>query len=165
MRWLFELIRKLFDKEEKKKPDEPTGQVDELPVPLAEVKWLYGDVSGWARTAHLSDVRIGNGSITLYYDKATVWPAHDFGDMVLNANPWVFALRDGKWCAATWEWLREGQITKGSAAVAGDHIKRREFNGWKPKSGEQLGFMVSGLIRGAERNVSERSNIIMVTWP
>jgi hypothetical protein len=129
---------------------------------LGNVHWLHANVSGWAQTASLSGVNISGGSITLNYNKSKVWPA--VGG--LNANPWIFVNLDGKWYGATWEWLRHGQTTKSAASVRGDHIKKAPLNNFKPVSGETYGFMVSGLARDkGTRNVSERSNVVMVRWP
>ena len=47
----------------------------------------------------------------------------------------------------------------------GDHIKVAPLNRWRPRSGERFGIMVSGLARSTQRNVQERSNVSMVTWP
>jgi hypothetical protein len=47
----------------------------------------------------------------------------------------------------------------------GDHIKVPPLNRWRPRSGERFGIMVSGLARSTQRNVQERSNVSMVTWP
>ncbi len=129
---------------------------------LGNVHWLHANVSGWAQTASLGGVNISGGSITLNYNKSRVWPAVNG----LNANPWIFVNRGGKWYGATWEWLRYGQTTKSVAAVRGDHIKKAPLNNFKPVSGETYGFMVSGLARDkSTRNVSERSNVVMVRWP
>ena len=127
--------------------------------------WLHPDVSNWDKSANLNDVRVSGNTIHMPYSHARIWRGYDFGDMVLNANPWVIANINGTWYAATWEWLRFGQQSKSSSAVEGGHIKRREFNGWRPSSGEKLGFFISGLIRGNERNVSERTNIVWINWP
>ncbi|MDD5705135.1 MAG: hypothetical protein PHR35_04360 [Kiritimatiellae bacterium] len=132
------------------------------PINLGSVRWLHHNVSGWAQTANLSSVRISGGSITLNYNKARVWP--EVGGV--NANPWIFVNLDGTWYAATWEWLRFGQTTKAVTSVRGDHIKKAPLNNFTPVSGETYGFMVSGLARDkSTRNVSERSNIVMVRWP
>jgi hypothetical protein len=76
--------------------------------------------------------------------------------------------RDGKWYAATFEWLRPGQTSKPVGVLdgsKGDHIKRSPLSNWRPRKGERFGIMVSGLARGGARNVSERTNVQMVTWP
>ena len=47
----------------------------------------------------------------------------------------------------------------------GDHIKVSPLSSWRPKKGERIGIMVSGLARTQMRSVRERSNVYMVTWP
>ena len=142
--------------------DRNTSDQDSFPE---GVIFLHPDVSNWEQAATLHSVNIDNRTISMPYTHSRIWPGYDFDNMTLNANPWVIAKRNGKWYAATWEWLRFGQEAKASSAVEGGHIKRREFDGWRPQSGEKLGFFVSGLVRGRERNVSERTNIVWVNWP
>ncbi|NLG33962.1 MAG: hypothetical protein GX548_01270 [Lentisphaerae bacterium] len=98
------------------------------------------------------------------YSKSKVWPAVDG----LNANPWVIVNLDGQWYAATFEYFRFGQTSKPAGVLdgsKGDHIQVSPLNKWRPRSGERFGLMVSGLARASGRNVRERSNIVMVTWP
>lgn len=126
------------------------------------VKFLHSDVSGWPVTASLS-ASVG-GTINMPYSKARVWPAVDG----VNANPWVFVNMNGQWYAATFEWFRFGQTSKPKGVLdgsLGDHIKVPPLNRWRPRSGERIGLMVSGLARTKTRNVQERSNVVMVTWP
>lgn len=133
-----------------------------IPAEIAgPIHWLHADVSGWAQTAALH-ASVGGGSINLSYDKAKVWPAVDGA----NANPWVIVNLNGQWYAGTFEWLRYGQTAKPMAVLSGGgHIKVPPLSSWRPRSGERIGLMVSGLARDSTRNVKERSNIVMVTWP
>ena len=127
------------------------------------VKFLHTDVSSWPVTASLH-ASVGGGTINMPYSKAKVWPAVDG----VNANPWVFVNMNGQWYAATFEWFRAGQTSKPVGVLdgsKGDHIKVSPLNGWRPRSGERIGLMVSGLARTKMRNVQERSNVSMVTWP
>ena len=127
------------------------------------VKFLHTDVSNWPVTASLH-ASVGGGTINMPYSKAKVWPAVDG----VNANPWVFVNMNGQWYAATFEWFRAGQTSKPVGVLdgsMGDHIKVSPLNGWRPRSGERIGLMVSGLARTKMRNVQERSNVSMVTWP
>jgi hypothetical protein len=134
---------------------------DDLP---AGITWLHPNVSNWTVTTTLNASVTGN-RITLDYDKAGVWPGRDEAGTNVNANPWVIAEIDGKWYAGTWEWMRTGQTVKNNV-VRGDHVKRAPMSGdWKPQSGQRYGLMVSGLIRGQTRNVSERSKVVWVEWP
>ena len=120
----------------------------------------------WKQTAKMT-ASIGGGLISFPYDKAKVWPAADG----VNANPWVIVKwTDGKWYAATFEWLRSGQTSKpmwvlDKSTGKGDHIKKSPLNKWTPKSGERFYVMVSGLARSSVRNVQERSNPVQVVWP
>ena len=126
------------------------------------VKFLHTDVSSWPVTASLN-ASVG-GTINMPYSKAKVWPSVDG----VNANPWVFVNLNGQWYAATFEWLRQGQTSKPKGVLdgsMGDHIKVPPLNRWRPRSGERIGLMVSGLARTKMRNVQERSNVSMVTWP
>jgi len=132
------------------------------------IKWLnpVGDISGWAQTATLQ-AHVGGGSINMHYDKSRVWPARDG----VNATPWAIVNVNGQWYAATFEYLRVGQMAKPMGVLSqtggmGDHFKVPPLSSWRPRSGERFGLMVSGLARGTSlRNVQERSNICMVTWP
>ena len=127
------------------------------------IKWLGMDVSGWAQTASLN-ASVGGGTINMPYNKARVWPTVDG----VNANCWAIANIGGQWYAATFEYLRPGQTSKPVGVLdgsKGDHFKVSPMSSWRPRSGERFGLMVSGLARGGLRNVKERSNISMVTWP
>ena len=136
------------------------GGVSEIKGPIT---WLHADVSNWPVTSSLN-ASVGGGAISMNYDKARVWPQRDG----VNANCWVIVNLNGQWYAATFEYLRPGQTSKPVGVLngaMGDHIKVSPLNKWRPSSGERFGIMVSGLARSQLRNVQERSNIVMVTWP
>lgn len=127
------------------------------------ITWLHTDVSSWPVTTKL-DARIAGGFINFGFDKTRVWPA--VGGV--NANTWVFVKLNGQWYAATFEYLRFGVTSRPVGVLdgtLGDHIKQSPLDTWRPRSGERIGLMVSGLARAQARNVSERSNIVMATWP
>ena len=145
--------------------EEEPADGNAVPPDLSGVRWLHTDVSGWSETVSLRSVRVSGGTITLDYDKAKSWPGRDHAGAYVNANPWIFVHRDGTWYAGTWEWLRHGQTSKSVRSVNGDHIKKSPLNSFSPRSGERYGFMVSGLARDRARNVRERTNVVMVTWP
>lgn len=139
------------------------------PFDLEQVQWLHPNISQWNETTALS-VSFANNLICLDYDKKDEWPLVEiFGSTDVVANAWVFAQQEGQWYGMTFEWLRPGQTCKAMSAVEGGHIKVAPFDEasqWAPALCEELYFMVSGLIRSpAYRNVSERSNIVRVTWP
>ncbi len=149
----------------------PPAAGDSTSFDLSQVKWLHHDVSGWPVTTALDASVSKSGVVTLQYDKAKSWQAVDG----VNANPWVIAKwTDGKWYAATWEWLRQGQTSKDMGGKSwGDHIKVAPLSKWEPKSGETVYMLVSGLarsgtraegIRADPRNVSERSAPVKVVF-
>ncbi len=127
------------------------------------IQWLHTDVSGWAVTASLS-ASVSGSTISMPYSKAKVW--HAVGG--LNANPWAIVKVNGQWYAGTFEYFRYGQTSKPVGVLngkLGDHFKVSPLNRWRPSSGERFGIMISGLARASSRNVKERSNVSMVTWP
>ena len=132
------------------------------PAELIDVRWLHSDVRSWAVTTVL-DPSVRGGKIGLSYDKAKTWPERNG----VNANPWVIVKwTDGKWYAATWEWLRFGQTSKDMGGKSwGGHIKRNPLSAWEPSSGETVYFMVSGLARDKTRNAQERSGPVKIVWP
>lgn len=144
--------------------DEPSDG-NSVPSNLSGVHWLHADVSGWKETGNLRSVKVSGGMIALNYDKSRSWPGKNHAGAFVNANPWIFVYRDGTWYAGTWEWLRHGQTSKSVRSVNGDHIKKSPLNSFSPRSGERYGFMVSGLARDKARNVQERTNVVMYTWP
>ena len=133
---------------------EELGQTFHVTIGLDHCLSIYSNESWDAFMDKLRD---------LPYSKAKVWPASGG----VNANCWVFARwSDGQWYAATFEYLRSGQTAKPMSVLSGGgHIKVSPLSGWRPKSGERIGLMVSGLARTTMRNVKERSNVVMVTWP
>ncbi len=159
------------DKTGDDKNDSDTHDPVQPPFDLSKVTWLHTDVSGWPVTSNLK-VSTANGVIHLDFDKTNSWPGveinHTSGTrkIQVNANPWVFVCRDGKWYGATWEWLAVGNTRKNMTSVAGDHIKQPPLQNWRPRSGEAVYFMVSSLARfGNIRNVQERTPPVRFVWP
>jgi len=138
-------------------------------IDLSQVVWLDEDVSEWEETSVLSSVSISGNYISMPFDKTNTWPTEVLNSTEndVNANPWVFIYQDNKWYASTWEWFRKGSYTKESSCVDGNHMKKESVFSlsWKPTSGVSYGFMVSALARLDNRTVSERSNVVMFTWP
>lgn len=143
--------------ENKTEPEFPAGMT-----------WLHYNVSAWPVTTKLT-ASVGGGVVNLPFDKTSVWPVKP-ADGPVNANVWAIVQINGQWYAATWEWLKPNVAWKPSACLTktqgkGDHFKVPPLNKWAPKSGERVGFMVSGLARSNARNVQERSNVSWVVWP
>jgi hypothetical protein len=131
-------------------------------IDLNTVTWLHTNVSRWAQTSQITSTSIGNPPICIGHTKAGKWPVKDR----LEGNPWVFVNLNGRWYAATYEWLAPGQTCKGiHAGNIGSHIGVPPLNSWRPRSGEVIGLMVSARARSGGDTVHERSNIVMVRWP
>ena len=138
---------------------------------LNKVTWLHTKVAKWPQTSALK-VTLKGGSICLSFKQSRSWPSisilHTSGKyrIKVNANPWVFVKRGGKWYGGTWEWFVPGKVCKNKSAVAGDHIKVAPLTSWRPRSGETLYFMVSALARsGKKNNFAARTNVVKVVWP
>jgi len=136
-------------------------------INISEVaSWSHTDVSDWTTTKTLNSISYTASTINLSYTDTSDWASKTQEGVSVNANAWVFVNLDGVWHAGCWEFLRPNQSSKDINAVNGPtNIKNGTLASWKPKSGESYGFMISGLCRNGLTNVSERSNIIMSTWP
>ena len=133
-----------------------------VPFSLSDVTWLHTNVSNWAVTSTVTGVSIGDPPVCISHTKSGRWPVKNG----VEGNPWVFANINGRWYAATYEWLRPGQTCKGvSARDIGAHTKQSPMTSWRPRSGELVGFMVSAHARFGRESVAERSNVVMVRWP
>ena len=145
--------------------DERGGAADQLD--LSQVTWLHTNVRGWAKTSTITNTSIGDPPICIDHTKRGDWPRVSAGGTTVEGNPWVFAKVDGRWYAATYEWLRPGQECKGiSASNIGAHIKVSPLSRWTPQSGETIGLMVSTPARvGPQGPRHERSNVVRVRWP
>jgi len=142
---------------------DPTG--GDIP-PLNQLTWLHTDISGWAQTSTIEKVLVQSSQICINHSKAGQWPVFVNGGVEAEGNPWVVAQVGGTWYAATYEWLRPGQICKGiTAANIGPHIKKSPLNTWVPQAGELVGFMVSTRARDGVSSGDERSNLVSITWP
>jgi len=134
---------------------------------LSQVTWLHTNASGWPKTSTITSASIWNPPICIDHTKRGSWLHVSAGGTTVEGNPWVSAKVNGTWYGATYDWLRPGQECKGiSASNIGAHIKISPLKGWTPKSGEQIGLMVSTPARfGTVGPKHERSNVVMVTWP
>ncbi len=138
---------------------------------LSKVTWLHTDVSNWPVTHDLK-VNIGAGLICMEFGGTTAWPSAEIDHrsgaykIKVNANPWVFVWRNGRWYGGTWEWMVPNGTCKNLSSVEGGHIKQPGLVDWDPVSGETYYFMVSSIARGANlNNYQARTNVVSVTWP
>jgi len=127
---------------------------------LSKVKFNGADISAWAATIKLSNVKFGDKHTTWDTDPGmwgAGWKPYAIGGATVCGNPWVFAYRDGAWRATTWEWCRVGCRDRETAKL------REAFGGLK--RGEQIALCLSGLARDKERNEQQRSNLVWATAP
>jgi len=145
-------------------PEQPQEGAQDIP---AGVQWLHLSIADWPVTTTL-DAGLNGGTLRLGYDKANTWPvmrqrAGDGGPMV--GNVWAIFQHKGKTYAGVWDYMRQGQQSKGKGQVKGaDGHLPGPASDWKPSKGDRVGFMVSGDVRGGERNVRERSQVDWVIW-
>ena len=146
-----------------------------------KVRWLNShDVSGWSETSQITSVQVKqNGQVCIDHNKKGQWPPATplGGDTLLEGNPYIIVKIGDTYYAATYEWLRPGQVCKlghaGPLSVTysgndsiGAHTKRSPLQTWAPTGGEVVGFMVSGLARNqVTPNARERSNIVWYRLP
>ena len=145
-----------------------------------KVRWLNShNVSCWPTASNITSVDVKqNGQICIDHSKKGQWPeAIPLESTVLEGNPYIIVKIDGTYYAATYEWLRPGQVCKlgfagplsityASKDSLGRHTKRHPLQNWEPKGGEVIGFMVSGLARlQVTPNAVERSQIIWYKLP
>jgi hypothetical protein len=153
-----------------------------MPTPtipkLSDITWLHANIADWKRTSVITKATFGHDrGITLEHSMAGKWPL--VGEA--EGNPWVIAFVNGKWWAATYEWLTKGQVSKLGGKerdeetkqetgrwkidTIGPHTKKEPLRTWFPKPGELVGFCVSTLARDSRRSPSnERTGIVWAKW-
>ena len=140
----------------------PPSPPSEASFDLHQVVWLDHDVSGWQETSRVTSASINDPPICIHHTKAGQWPVKDGAE----GNPWIFVNLNGRWYGSTFEWLSPGQQCKYvTRDNIGPHSGRSPLSGWRPRSGELVGLMVSARARSGADTVEERSNVVMVRWP
>jgi hypothetical protein len=140
-------------------PSHPGDEID-----LASVVWHGPDVRAWPVTSELQPPVVSGSTIRMPHSKAGQWPVSSINGTAVDSNPWIIARIDGRWHAASWEWLRPGQVDKPWAKIEGGHIKTAPFDGWALSRGEECYAIVSALARGSARTVAERTAARRVVW-
>ncbi|HWR97700.1 MAG TPA: invasin domain 3-containing protein [Candidatus Methanoperedens sp.] len=146
----------------------PPGNVGDE-IPISQVTWHHTSPEEFRVTAKLSNIQISGLTISWTWSQPG-WPTRFTNNGVLG-NMWVFARIDGRWHAATWEWLRSSTNRVTLEALAGQppfiQASDGTISAWYPKHGEKIGFMASTICRsGIPRgSPNERSPIRLTTWP
>jgi hypothetical protein len=87
---------------------------------------------------------------------------------------WIIAKIDGLWRAAGWEWLLPDTTRSTTEAHPGEppfiQTKVGPTNAWYPRSGEEIGFMVSTITPSWDGppphlQAPGRSPIVITRWP
>lgn len=121
-----------------------------------------GDIADWAITSQVTGTRVNTNEVCVFHTKAGQWPVFNGAE----GNPWVVAKVAGRYYAATYEWLRPGQVCKGiTASNIGQHIKQAPLGSWRPKKGEIVYLFYSTISRFSERTSNERTNVVELVWP
>jgi len=144
------------------------------PINIGEVTWLSDSPAVFVQTATLKNIEVipNNGPTTISWSWTHPdWPVI-FPETGVGGNMWVFAKINGKWFATVWEWLRVNPMTTRVQAEAKPgqppfiQSKQSPISEWYPKSGEQVGWMVSTVCRPSCTGVVRaRSAIVTTRWP
>lgn len=157
-------------------PPPPAGTITDM-LPINEVTWLRdpeADAASFAPTAKLTNVSHTPGGVSFTIAGADGWPKGNID--AAEGNMVSFRKIDGKWYGATWEWL--GPRTTERRFEPGRHVGWHMANGntgqspnerlvreRTPVPGEPVGHMVCSVVRGSQRTVNQRSNIVVVPHP
>ena len=142
----------------------------------SKVTFLNGhDISGWSETSRINSVSVSDNGICIDHSKDGQWPARPLDAIRVEANHWLIVKIDGRYYAATYEWIRAGGqrcklgggLNKIYHELGTDQIRRPPLDSsWVPEGGDVIGFMASGLARNnIDPNVRERTNIVWYRLP
>ena len=134
---------------------------------INNVIWSHTDVSTWPVTSELTSVEFRGGQICLDFDKTNDWKTFIGGSSPFNATPIVIAKVNGRYYAGTYQWFRPSWWGPGQTCKPISNVwQNSRIPGWRPRSGETVGFMVSTPSRaGVPTRQTERTNIVWIQWP
>ena len=184
IKWLAALFLKIFGSTPK-----PDGEPVPAPgsaldaITIGEVTFHHTSPASFPVTCTLADMRVAKLSgvaaprLSWAFTAPANWP-EDINAVI--GNMWIFAKTDGRWHAATWEWLRRTTMTKATESRNADpnaipprftddppfiQCKVAPFTSWFPRSGDVVGHMVSSPCRGGASGIPGRSPIVLTVWP
>jgi hypothetical protein len=143
-------------------PAVEAGLADEMD--LSQVVWHEADIRGWRIGADLKAYVKGS---QLRLETDLLKGAQEIGSGGTSGNPWVIALcRDGKWHAATWEWISYSRQSRDLwKLLDAGHINVSAFDGVEKGPGTVVYVAVAGLSRARERNLEARTPFRKVMLP
>lgn len=146
-------------------------------IPISSVTFYDASPVDFKVTATLSNVLVdaptgGSGPVKVCWDWThPPWPTYWEKDV--TGNMWIIAKIDGRWCGGTWEMMApklDNHACRTTEATAGQPPFIQSSGptaGWHPKSGEQIGHMISTITRGGipSGSPNERTPIVVTNWP
>lgn len=132
-------------------------------IDLDAVTWYGPDIRDWPATSELpKGIYISGNMVNFPHTSAGKWQRNKDGK--LEGNVWAIVNYNGKWRAASWEWLKPGQTSKPWTKIEQGHFKVGDLAGYQIKQGEEVYIIAAGLSRGNERGTKERTKATKVRW-
>lgn len=144
-----------------------TGE-DELDPSLVSWDSPAGDVGAWEITSTILSADITAERIRIVRSPSDNWPPNSSSKPSVG-NWWIigYLKSDGRWHAATIDWLGVGRTEMKTPKWDGNGDLNSELEDWRPVSGETAYLMQSTHARaGIEiAGNKQRTNIVKVTMP
>jgi hypothetical protein len=128
-----------------------------------------GNVGAWKITSKIVSASMGGDRYTIIRDPMNNWPSVQLDGWTKPSigNWWVIGkCSDGRWHAATVDWLGPGKISMEKPFFNGRDDIHGFLSTWRPHSGETAYAMQSTHARsGVIGNNRQRTNIYKITMP
>lgn len=169
---LLELLMEKFNKPKPKpepEPEQPSVPVDAIDPRSVVWDEPAGDVGSWPVTAQITHASVTAKKIVVMRQPMDNWPwvQKPDWDKPSVGNWWAIALcDDGKFHAATTEWLGVGKTEMDTPKFDGGDDIHGPLGRWRPVSGEEFFLMQSTHARsGVIGDNCQRTQIVAVRWP
>lgn len=154
----------------------PSGDV----IDLRTVTFTDANPSAYPVTARLEGMSFKLPNVCWTHASwPSNWPPYKNQAGGANANQVVFAKVNGRWYGGAWEALDAARYNgRGACRVLEVLVKHENlgpfgqvedapFFTWYPKSGEEIGFMMTTFIRNFQvpKGATGRSPVVMARWP
>lgn len=159
-------------------PDNPVPAPDPGPalgdeIDLSTVTWLHRSPAAWPVTAELLGWETDGTTHRVRYRYPQEWRP----DGRVAGNVWAIVRIDGRWYAATFEWLLA--VAPGATGEFARKLEYRDpavpllqseaspVDRWRPRHGEELGIVISTIARAPVPGSWPvgRSAVRLVRWP